>query len=289
MRQMQILIVSGLSGAGKSHVANILEDMGYYCVDNMPSQLLTKFAEFCISASGKYERVALVTDIRGGESFGALFESLEAIAAMGCDSKIIFLEADTETIIRRYKETRRPHPLMSGGEIIENVILKEREKLKEVRQRADLVLDTTGKNGRILKELLSDFLGSAVASVPMSITVMSFGFKYGVPVEADLVFDVRFLPNPFYIDELREKTGLDKEVRDYVFSFAPTRTFLELLYPMFEFLIPHYTEEGKSLLTIAVGCTGGRHRSTAIANDITEKIAKMGHNPVIFHRDISKV
>lgn len=285
---MQIFIISGLSGAGKSRAANILEDVGYYCVDNLPVALLPKFVEFCISMRGKYEKVVLVTDIRSGDSFAPLFEALETIGKMGCESKIIFLEADVEAIIRRYKESRRRHPLAADGVSIEQVVNREIEKLKPVRDRADYVINTTGLSVNDLKELLSDciFGGNKVAS--MVISVMSFGFKYGIPAEADLVFDVRFLPNPYYIEDLRNLTGLDEPVRDYVFGFSQTSQFLEKLYPLIFFLLPGYIEEGKSSLTIAVGCTGGRHRSTALAKEIAARIETEGYHVVLSHRDIHK-
>ena len=280
---MQIFIISGLSGAGKSRAANILEDVGYYCVDNLPVALLPKFVEFCISMRGKYEKVVLVTDIRSGDSFAPLFEALETIGKMGCESKIIFLEADVEAIIRRYKESRRRHPLAADGVSIEQVVNREIEKLKPVRDRADYVINTTGLSVNDLKELLSDciFGGNKVAS--MVISVMSFGFKYGIPAEADLVFDVRFLPNPYYIEDLRNLTGLDEPVRDYVFGFSQTSQFLEKLYPLIFFLLPGYIEEGKSSLTIAVGCTGGRHRSTALAKEIAARIETEGYHVVLSH------
>jgi len=285
---VQIFIISGLSGAGKSRAANILEDVGYYCVDNLPVALLPKFVEFCISMRGKYEKVVLVTDIRSGDSFAPLFEALETIGKMGCESKIIFLEADVEAIIRRYKESRRRHPLAADGVSIEQVVNREIEKLKPVRDRADYVINTTGLSVNDLKELLSDciFGGNKVAS--MVISVMSFGFKYGIPAEADLVFDVRFLPNPYYIEDLRNLTGLDEPVRDYVFGFSQTSQFLEKLYPLIFFLLPGYIEEGKSSLTIAVGCTGGRHRSTALAKEIAARIETEGYHVVLSHRDIHK-
>lgn len=286
--KMQIIIISGLSGAGKSRAANILEDIGYYCVDNLPVALLPKFAEFCISMRGKYEKVALVTDIRGGDSFLPLFEALDTIGKMGCESRIIFLEADVDAIIRRYKESRRRHPLAAEGESIEQVVAREAEKLLPVRERADFVINTTGLSVNDLKEMLSNciFGGSKISS--MVISVMSFGFKYGIPAEADLVFDVRFLPNPFYVENLRLLNGLDEPVREFVFQFDQTAGFLERLYPLLLFLLPSYIEEGKSSLTVAIGCTGGKHRSTALAKHIAGHIEEQGYHVVLSHRDIHK-
>jgi UPF0042 nucleotide-binding protein len=285
---MQIFIISGLSGAGKSQAANILEDIGYYCVDNLPIALLPKFAEFCISMRGKYEKVALVTDIRSGDGFAPLFEALDTIGSMGCESRIIFLEADVDAIIRRYKESRRRHPLALDGESIEQVVSREIEKLSPVRERADYVINTTGLSINDLKDMLSDYVfgGEKVSSIVIS--VMSFGFKYGIPAEADLVFDVRFLPNPYYIEGLRDLTGLEKAVKDYLFGFSQTSEFLEKLYPLLFFLLPGYVEEGKSSLTIAIGCTGGKHRSTALAEVIAGKIESEGYHVVLSHRDIHK-
>jgi UPF0042 nucleotide-binding protein len=288
MDKMQIFIISGLSGAGKSRAANILEDFGYYCVDNLPVALLPKFVEFCISMQGKYERVALVTDIRSGDSFTPLFEALDTIGNMGCESRIIFLEADVDAIIRRYKESRRRHPLAEDGESIEHVILRETEKLTPVRERADFVINTTGLSVNDLKQMLSECIFGVERVHSMVISVMSFGFKYGIPVEADLIFDVRFLPNPFYVEHLRDLTGLDKAVRDYVFQFEQTTEFLEKLYPLLMFLLPGYIEEGKSSLTIGIGCTGGKHRSTALAEEIAAYLEKQGFHVVTSHRDIQK-
>jgi UPF0042 nucleotide-binding protein len=237
---------------------------------------------------GKYEKVALVTDIRGGDSFAPLFEALETIGAMGCESRIIFLEADVEAIIRRYKESRRRHPLAAEGESIEQVVLREAEKLNPVRERADYVINTTGLSVNDLKEMLSDciFGGGKISS--MVISVMSFGFKYGIPAEADLVFDVRFLPNPFYEESLRNLNGLDEPVREFVFRFPQTQEFLDKLYPLLLFLLPGYIEEGKSSLTVAIGCTGGKHRSTALAKHIAEYLESQGYHVLLSHRDILK-
>ena len=285
---MQIFIVTGLSGAGKSRAADILEDLGYYCVDNLPVALFPKFVEFCISMSGKYERVALVTDIRSGDSFTPLFEALETIGNMGCESRIIFLEADVEAIIRRYKESRRRHPLAEEGESIKRVVNREIEKLTPVRERADYVINTSELSINDLKQMLSDRIFGVEKVHSMVISVTSFGFKFGMPIEADLIFDVRFLPNPYYVEELREKTGLDKPVRDYVFGFEHTTLFLEKLYPLLDFLVPGYIEEGKSSLTIGIGCTGGKHRSTALSEEIAKHLRSHGYHVLVSHRDIAK-
>ncbi|MDL2273581.1 RNase adapter RapZ [Oscillospiraceae bacterium OttesenSCG-928-G22] len=285
---MEILIVSGLSGAGKSRAANILEDLGFYTVDNMPAALFRMFAEFCVRTGGRYERVALVTDIRGGETFDDLFSAIDSVRSIGGDVRILYLEADTDVIIRRYKETRRRHPLQRGDEPTDVVIERERSMLAPVRAAADHVVDTTELRESALKDrLISLFSGGRTAG-EMLVTVLSFGFKYGIPVDCDLVFDLRFLPNPFYVEELRHKTGLSGDVRDYIFSFPEAEEFLIKLFPLLDFLLPHYAEEGKSTLTIGIGCTGGKHRSTAIARRVAEHIREFGRPANLVHRDIDK-
>ncbi len=284
---MKIVIITGMSGAGKSNAANILEDMGYYCVDNLPTALLTKFAEYCISASGRYERVALVTDIRGGDVAGPLLEAVEVVEGMGCECSIIYLECDTETIIRRYKETRRPHPLASGDEMITQTVERERGMLRPLREQANFVIDTTNMNYGKMRERLAQCLES-VNGKSMKVEVLSFGYKYGVPGEADLLFDTRFLPNPYYVDELRKQSGLDAPVLNYVSSSAVAQEFMERLYALLDFLLPQYTEEGKSVIVIGIGCTGGRHRSTAIASAVRDHIMAQGYPTSLVHRDIEK-
>ncbi len=286
--KMQIIIITGMSGAGKSNAANILEDLGYYCVDNMPVALMPKFAEFCISSRGKYERVAMVTDIRSGDSFEPLFEAIDTIRKMGCECRIIFLCAEISTIIMRYKETRRRHPIAMDGETIEHAVQRESEKLQPVKERADYIIDTTDIPSHKLRDKLLACAGDGANRPSMAITVMSFGFKYGIPAEADLVFDVRFLPNPYYIAELRELTGLDDPVRDFVFNLRETADFLKKLYPLLGFLLPNYEEEGKGSLTICIGCTGGQHRSTAIAKEIAGFIQEQGYHVALVHRDVMK-
>lgn len=286
-RKVQIVIISGMSGAGKSRAADILEDLGWYCVDNLPIALLQKFAEFCISAAGRYERVALVTDIRTGDGFAPLFEAMKSLGEMGCECRIVFLDSATDAIIRRYKESRRPHPLAADGETLADTVERERGVLMPIREHASAIIDTTVLNGTLLREKLTESLHLTSGEM-MRVRVMSFGFKYGIPAEADLVFDVRFLPNPFYEESLRELTGLDKPVRDFVFSFESTEEFLRRLEPLISFLLPGYVEEGKSSLTIAIGCTGGRHRSTAIAKELCERINGAGTRATVTHRDIDK-
>ncbi len=312
---MEILIISGLSGGGKSKTASFLEDMGFYIVDNMPAAMILKFAEFCAAGSSRYQRVALVYDVRTASSFTELFDVLDTLKSMDGQCRMLFLEASPETIIRRYKatrgrrplndrklyveaspetiikrykETRRRHPLSDGTMSLEAAVEKERELLAPVRERADFVIDTSKTSTAQLRmELLRIFEGKDEKG-GLSVTVASFGFKYGLPLEADLVFDVRFMPNPFYIDELRHQTGLDDAVRDYVFSFPQTGSFMKRLEDLLALTLPLYAEEGKTGLFIGVGCTGGHHRSVAVAHALTEFIRAQGYSVQETHRDMSR-
>jgi len=284
---VKFLIISGLSGAGKSKAAGILEDMDFYCVDNMPVVLIPKFAELCLATRGRYECVALVTDIRGRESFDELFKALDEMYNMGCDYHILFIEASVDTIVRRYKETRRRHPLDIDGDI-EGAIRREKQLLSAVRERADFIIDTTEfPINRLQSELFRLFIGKKEER-SIDVNVISFGFKYGIPTNADLVFDVRFLPNPFYISELASKSGLEEPVQEYVFKHDQTREFMKKLEDMIEFLLPFYIEEGKYSLVIAIGCTGGHHRSVAIAEELGAFIASKGYHVDTGHRDVGK-
>ncbi len=283
---MDFFIISGLSGAGKSRAASVLEDMGFYCVDNMPPELIPKFAEMCIAANNRFSQVALVTDIRAGVDFSALFSALENIKNLNCTYKILYLEASTDTIIKRYKETRRRHPLFSEEMPIENIIEKEYEMLAGIRARADFIIDTTSlAASELRKHLVRIFSGNALCDPSIIINITSFGFKYGIPADADLVFDVRFIPNPYYEAALRPKTGSDPDVRDFVMKWSQTKDFLSLLYEMIDFLIPQYIEEGKTSLNIAIGCTGGKHRSVALAEALNAHISELGYKTVQIHRD----
>lgn len=285
---MEILIISGLSGGGKSKTASFLEDMGFYIVDNMPAAMILKFAEFCAGGSSRYQRVALVYDVRTASSFTELFDVLDKLKNMEGQCRLLFLEASPETIIKRYKETRRRHPLSDGTASLEEAVEKERKLLAPVRERADFVIDTSKTSTAQLRmELLRIFEGKDEKG-GLSVTVASFGFKYGLPLEADLVFDVRFMPNPFYIDELRHQTGLDAPVSDYVFSFPQTGSFMKRLEDLLALTLPLYAEEGKTTLFIGVGCTGGHHRSVAVAHALTEFIRQQGYQVQETHRDISR-
>ena len=286
---MEILIISGLSGAGKSQAATYLEDMGYYTMDNMPADLILKIVEFCTNSDGRYDRVALVSDIRAGsDSIPSLLEAMDKIRETGTQCRLLFLDAKVETIIKRYKETRRRHPLMEDGETIEEAALREETLLRPLRDRADFLINTTQMPSAKLRSELNSLFGDSTKRGKLNISVVSFGYKYGIPLEADLVFDVRFMPNPFYIPELRTKTGMDDAVYDYVFSFAQTREFVQKLEDLLAFLLPLYTEEGKSMLVIAVGCTGGRHRSVSIARAITAYLESQGFSAFENHRDITR-
>lgn len=287
---MEFLIVSGLSGAGKSTVMSILEDSGYFCVDNLPPVLIPKFAEMCLGGSGTYERVAMVCDIRGGMTFEPLFEALETLEKMKLEYKIVFVDAATPTIIKRYKETRRSHPLMSESLSLTEAVEMERQAMEPVRRRAQYIITTTDLPSKKLRDQVLDlFAPTRKRGGEMSISVTSFGFKYGVPPEADLVFDVRFLPNPFYVEDLRPQTGLDAPVRDFVFACRETGEFMELLKSMIAFLLPQFTEEGKSALVIAVGCTGGHHCSVAVTHALAEYIRQLGYYAGENHRDMTRV
>lgn len=285
---MEFLIITGLSGAGKSRAADVLEDLDYYCVDNMPVALLPRFAEFCAATRGRYEKVALVTDVREKEGFGELLTTLENLRAGEITCRILYMDADVPTLIRRYKESRRPHPLAEKGGSVEQAIRREMELLAPVREQADFVVNTSRLTLGQLQSRLFELLCGEGEKRELDLTVLSFGYKHGLPAEADLVFDARFLPNPFYVDELREKSGLDLPVKEYVFSFQQTRTFMEQLETMLEFLIPLYIEEGKTSLTVAVGCTGGRHRSVAIAAALNDHFLARGMSSVNVNRDIDK-
>ena len=285
---MEFIIISGMSGAGKSRAADVLEDLGYYCVDNMPVALLPKFAELCLATRDRYERVALVADVREKESFDELLQALDNLWELDCTYRILYLETDVPTLVQRYKETRRKHPLAEKAGSIQQAVEAERVLLSDIRERADFVINTTGLTlGQLQQELYKIFVGPAAAR-PLQVNVMAFGFKYGIPIESDLVFDVRFLPNPYYVAELREKTGMDREVRDFIFRHEDTQVFLSHLTGLVGFLLPRYVDEGKHNLTIAVGCTGGKHRSVAIANALAEFITKQGHAARLLNRDVEK-
>lgn len=285
---MEILIISGLSGGGKSKAASFLEDMGFYIVDNMPAGMILKFAEFCAAGNGRYNRVALVYDVRTADTFDEFLSVLATLREREYDCKLLFLEADVSAIINRYKETRRRHPLQDQTDSLEDAVNREIALMAPVRSQADVVINsTTYSTARLRGELLNLFGGSRQAGELM-VSLVSFGFKHGLPLEADLVFDVRFMPNPFYIDSMRHKTGLDQEVRDYVFSFQETEQFLEKLRDLLQFVLPLYREEGKTVLVVAIGCTGGHHRSVAVTHALAKFIASLGYQVTENHRDMTR-
>lgn len=285
---MQFVIVTGLSGSGKSSAINVLEDIGYYCIDNMPPELITKFAEICAQSDGKIEKVAFVVDIRGGDLFLKLTDTVTQLKAAHINLKILFLDSSDDVIVRRYKETRRKHPLdeVSYGNI-RKAIETEREILIPIKAKADFYIDTSATSLNEFKErMYSMFLDEGEDF--MRIDVRSFGFKYGPFREGDLIFDVRCLPNPFYIPELKEKTGLDSEVSGYVMQFDDAKILYNKLIDMIDFLIPLYEKEGKSQLVIGFGCTGGKHRSVTFAEAIAKHLKEKKHKVRISHRDIDK-
>jgi UPF0042 nucleotide-binding protein len=285
---MQFVIISGLSGAGKSRAASNLEDLGFYCVDNMPAEMIPQFAQICLATKGRYDKVALVTDVRGGLTFDTLFQSLDALDQMRLKYSILFMEASTEVIVQRYKETRRTHPLMRGEMTVLDAVERERELLAPVRNRASAIIDTTELSTGKLRGVLIDLVAGGIRERAMTVHVVSFGYKYGLPLDADIVLDVRFLPNPYYIPELKLKTGLDDPVRNFVFQYQQTKDFLEKIEDLLGFTLPKFVDEGKTDLVVAVGCTGGRHRSVAIAKELGEFVARRGYATVTSHRDLGR-
>ena len=286
---MQFVIISGMSGAGKSRAASDLEDLGFYCVDNMPAEMIPQFAQLCLATKGRYEKVALVTDIRSQESFTELFDALDEVADMGVDYRILFVEASESAIVRRYKESRRPHPLQAeSGCSLPEAVRRESELLAPVRERADFVINTTGLTLAMLQKRICEYFADGGTRRDILVNVVSFGFKYGIPIDADLVFDVRFLPNPFYVEKLRPMSGMDAEVQEYVLRSDVAQRFLEKLTGMIDFLLPQYAAEGRYALTIGIGCTGGQHRSACIAKELYDFISRRGYCANLSHRDMNR-
>ena len=280
---MEFIIVTGMSGAGKSAALKFLEDLGFFCVDNLPPLLIPKFAEVCFKPGTEIERVALGIDIRGGKLFNDLFATLDTLAQK---YNILFLDASDDILLKRFKETRRHHPL-SRGDSLTKGIQKERQLLEEIKDRANYIIDTSYTLPRELKEQINKIFLDKTPFSNLTVTVLSFGFKNGIPRDADNSFDVRFIPNPFYIPHLKEKTGNDKEVQEYVMSHPVALTFFDKLTSMIDYLIPFYIKEDKNQLIIAIGCTGGKHRSVTLANKLYQHLQKLGHNVVVNHRDIN--
>ncbi|MHB8064890.1 MAG: RNase adapter RapZ [Ruminiclostridium sp.] len=284
---MRFVIVTGMSGAGKSLVTNYLEDIGFFCVDNLPPALIPKFAEISAQSEGKMEKIALVIDIRGGELLHDLFPALAEVKQSGFSYEILFLEADDEVLVKRYKESRRQHPLSLEGRLMKG-IREERKALEVIKSKADYIIDTSTLITRQLKQEINNIFLEGKTFTGIIINIVSFGFKYGIPTDCDLVFDVRFIPNPYYIAPMKFKTGKDEMVKEFVLNATETKGFLTKLDDMLDFLIPNYIKEGKSQLDIGIGCTGGRHRSVAIADEVFRRLEEKMHRVIIEHRDIEK-
>ena len=287
---MRFVIVTGMSGGGKATALKMLEDAGYYCVDNMPVPLIDDFMSLTDQSAIEYTKVALGLDVRAGQDFSEAIKVLEDLRSAGHQFEILYMDASSEVLVKRYKETRRNHPMADAGDRIEDGINKEREALKPLIGKADYVIDTSNLLTRELKAELDRIFVNNEDYNSLMVSILSFGFKNGIPADADLVFDVRFLPNPFYIDELKHKTGLDKEVQDYVMSFPEAGEFVDKLADMLKFLLPNYVKEGKYKLVVGIGCTGGKHRSVTLANEIycRMKEEKGQYGLTISHRDVMR-
>jgi len=280
---LRILIITGLSGAGKTQTVNCLEDIGYYCVDNLPPALLTKFVELGVQSEGKIDKVALVMDARGGDFFHDLIRSLGELEQDSIQYEILFLEASDEVLVRRFKESRRKHPLSGRWRLLEAIQI-EKTMLEELRGQANVVIDTSNTTSRELREKLIS-LYSEQAINGFSINIVSFGYKMGIPLDSDLVIDVRFLPNPFYDPTMKTMTGMDQEVKDFVLESAVTRSFNRRFMGLLKYLIPHYIKEGKTNLALSIGCTGGQHRSVVLAEYMAKQLKNMGYSVLVKHRD----
>lgn len=283
---LRILIITGLSGAGKTQTVNCLEDIGYYCVDNLPPALLTKFVELGIQSEGKIDKVALVMDARGGDFFLDLSRALEELQQDHLQYEILFLEASDEVLVRRFKESRRKHPLSGRWRLLEAIQI-EKTMLEELRGQANVVIDTSNTSSRELREKLISLFGEQSIN-GFSINVVSFGYKMGIPLDSDLVIDVRFLPNPFYDPVMKTMTGMDQPVKDYVMKSTVTQAFNRRFLGLLKYLIPHYIKEGKTNLALSIGCTGGQHRSVVLAEHIAQELTEMGYNVLVKHRDYAK-
>ena len=286
-KRVELVVITGYSGAGKSEAIAAFEDGGYFCVDNLPPRMIEGLGELFQHEGSGVEKAAVVTDVRGGEYFEDLLAVLDELEASGLDLKVVFLEADEEALLRRYRETRRRHPLARSGRIVDG-IRAEREQLAPLRERADVVIDTTALTGGALRRRIAiELIGRDTRENQLALTILTFGFKNGPPLDADLTLDVRFLPNPHYVDELRPLTGLDEPVRQYVESGTQAGEFYGRLMPLLDFLLPAYVAEGKQHLTVAVGCTGGRHRSVTVADRIARQLSRRDDVKLrVVHRDV---
>jgi len=286
-RLKQFVLITGLSGSGKGSVLKAFEDLGYHCIDNLPIDLIPQFADMCRPPGNRMDRAAVVIDIREGEAISQLPTLYQSLARDNLKLSLVFLEASDRALIRRFEETRRPHPLGRDLPVREGIRL-ERTLLKPMRQLADTVIDTTRLNVHELRDLIQTRFGGLAARSSVLVSVVSFGFRYGVPSDADLVFDVRFLPNPNYVSKLKNKTGRDTSVRRFMDSYPQTREFLNRLMDLLLYLLPLYVHEGKSYLTISIGCTGGRHRSVVLAEQVSQALASEGYKSKVSHRDIAR-
>ena len=286
IQERTVFVITGLSGAGKSYASHALEDAGFYCVDNLPPDLIKQFVELATRSKGRALKLGLVCDVRGGTRFNDLFQALAGLKKLGVVHRIIFLEASDEVLLRRFSETRRRHPLDSGS--LRDDIKSERKLLEDVRCRADVIIDTTDYSVSRLKEHLMEIVDSKVANKALNVVVTSFGFKYGLPIESELVFDVRFLPNPHYVKDLAPLTGQNEKVQKYVLSSEISKDFHTRIFSFIDFLMPQYIKEGKCHLTIAIGCTGGRHRSVTFAELITKHLRGQGYKVIVDHRDLER-
>lgn len=284
---MELIIITGMSGAGKSQVVNALEDIGYFCVDNIPPELIVTFSRL-VADSGEHKKTALVTDSRAGKNYDRLFSALDELSELDIPHKLMFIDADDDILVSRYKETRRRHPLLSDTVFtVEEAVKKERLTIGAARDRADIIFDTTGLSAIQCRVRISEMF-SSLSCDTMNIHCVSFGYKYGIPNDADLVFDVRCLPNPFYVPNLKAMTGLDAPVYDYIMEADESKQFAEKLFDIVDFSLPLYRKEGRSQLIIAFGCTGGHHRSVTFARLMNEHLSDKGYNLSISHRDINK-
>ncbi|MEA4882609.1 MAG: RNase adapter RapZ [Clostridia bacterium] len=285
MRDLSCVVITGLSGAGKSEAVRAFEDLGYFCIDNLPVILIPKLAELLSETSGRIDKVALVIDVRGQEFFGQLTSVIRNLEDSGFAYRVVFLEASDETLVKRFKESRRPHPLSTQGTILDGID-RERRLLAELRTHSTEVIDTTGFTTRQLRAEIVRRFGDGPSSASLGITFVSFGFKHGIPGDADMVLDVRFLPNPFYMESLRDLTGSSDEVTEYVLRWPVTKRLLDRLFDLFRFLIPEYAKEGKANLIVGIGCTGGKHRSVVVANALADYVRELGYRVCTVHRDI---
>ncbi|KGK85109.1 glmZ(sRNA)-inactivating NTPase [Desulfosporosinus sp. HMP52] len=284
---LELIVITGLSGAGRTQAMQSLEDQGFFCVDNLPPSFLVKFAELCAQSRGKVSKAAIVCDLRGGEFFSSLSEALNNLEKEGFRLEVLFLDASDETLIRRYKESRRRHPLSPQGRVLDG-IQAERQQLEELRIRADNIIDTTNLSAQQLRSQVAELFCKTQGLGQMAVSVISFGFKYGIPMDADLVMDVRFLPNPFYVEALRPFTGEHESVREYVFGNQMAREFMEKYLDLLEYILPNYIKEGKTHLVIGIGCTGGQHRSVAIAERVGSFLIERDYSIRVTHRDATK-